>query len=288
MKLATGPIRILGIDPGSRITGYGIIDSDGRQSVHVASGCIRTSDSGLPARLQTIFRGVRQLMAEYHPAAVAVEQVFMARNADSALKLGQARSAAICATFEAGAGAGAEVFEYAARVIKQGWSASGTPTRPRSSYGGGAPQPPEALQVDASDALAVALCHAHTRPLTARLAALPSLQAATLARLPGRYRARTAGGACGGDWLAEGVLAHKEPPFLVVDVGGVGYEIEAPMSTCFRLPAVGENVQLRTHLLVREDQHTLFGFATETERAVPRPAQGQRRGRKTALGVLSG
>ena len=79
--LASGPIRILGIDPGSRITGYGIIDSDGRRSVHVASGCIRTADSGLPARLQVIFRGVQQLMAQYRPAAVAVEQVFMARNA---------------------------------------------------------------------------------------------------------------------------------------------------------------------------------------------------------------
>ncbi len=86
-----------------------------------------------------------------------------------------------------------------------------------------------------------------------------------------------------------GVLAHKEPPFLVVDVGGVGYEIEAPMSTCFRLPAVGEAVHLRTHLLVREDQHTLFGFATETERRLFRDLlRVSGVGAKTALGVLSG
>jgi len=86
-----------------------------------------------------------------------------------------------------------------------------------------------------------------------------------------------------------GVLAHKEPPFLVVDVGGVGYEIEAPMSTCFRLPAVGEAVHLRTHLLVREDQHTLFGFATETERRLFRDLlKVSGVGAKTALGVLSG
>ncbi|MEO7385891.1 MAG: crossover junction endodeoxyribonuclease RuvC, partial [Gammaproteobacteria bacterium] len=111
---AAGPIRILGIDPGSRITGYGLIDSDGRRSVHVASGCIRTGDNSLARRLQTIFMAVRDLVARYEPAAVAVEQVFMARNADSALKLGQARSAAICATFDGGA----EVFEYAARAIK--------------------------------------------------------------------------------------------------------------------------------------------------------------------------
>lgn len=86
-----------------------------------------------------------------------------------------------------------------------------------------------------------------------------------------------------------GVLAHKEPPFLVVDVGGVGYEIEAPMSTCFRLPGVGEAVHLRTHLLVREDQHTLFGFATETERRLFRDLlKVSGVGAKTALGVLSG
>jgi len=86
-----------------------------------------------------------------------------------------------------------------------------------------------------------------------------------------------------------GVLAHKEPPLLVVDVGGVGYELEAPLSTCFLLPAVGETVQLRTHLLVREDQQTLFGFATETERRLFRDLlKVSGVGAKTALGILSG
>jgi Holliday junction DNA helicase RuvA len=86
-----------------------------------------------------------------------------------------------------------------------------------------------------------------------------------------------------------GTLAHKEPPFLVVEVGGVGYEVEAPMSTCFRLPATGQNVQLLTHLLVREDHHTLFGFCTDAERRLFRhllKVSGV--GAKTALGVLSG
>lgn len=86
-----------------------------------------------------------------------------------------------------------------------------------------------------------------------------------------------------------GTLAHKEPPFLVVEVGGVGYEVEAPMSTCFRLPATGQNVQLLTHLLVREDHHTLFGFWTDAERRLFRhllKVSGV--GAKTALGVLSG
>lgn len=86
-----------------------------------------------------------------------------------------------------------------------------------------------------------------------------------------------------------GVLAHKEPPFLLIDVGGVGYEVEAPMSTCFRLPATGESVQLCTHLLVREDHHTLFGFSTEVERRLFRDLlKVSGVGAKTALGVLSG
>jgi Holliday junction DNA helicase RuvA len=86
-----------------------------------------------------------------------------------------------------------------------------------------------------------------------------------------------------------GVLDHKEPPFLVVEVGGIGYEVMAPLSTCFRLPDVGQAVFLRTHLLVREDQHTLFGFSTETERRLFRDLlRVSGVGAKTALGVLSG
>lgn len=86
-----------------------------------------------------------------------------------------------------------------------------------------------------------------------------------------------------------GTLAHKEPPFLVVEVGGVGYELEAPLSTCFRLPAIGEAVQLLTHLLVREDHHTLFGFSTDAERRLFRDLiRVSGVGAKTALGVLSG
>jgi crossover junction endodeoxyribonuclease RuvC len=169
---ASGAIRILGIDPGSRITGYGIIDSDGRRSVHVASGCIRTGDGSLAARLQLIFEGVARLMAHYRPAAVAVEQVFMARNADSALKLGQARSAAICATF----GVGAEVFEYAPRAVKQAVVGLGHADKTQVGHMVAVLlNHRDALQVDAADALAVALCHAHTRPLASRLAALPPL-----------------------------------------------------------------------------------------------------------------
>jgi Holliday junction DNA helicase RuvA len=89
--------------------------------------------------------------------------------------------------------------------------------------------------------------------------------------------------------FVRGRLAHKEPPWLVIDVGGVGYEIEAPMSTIFRLPDVGDEVQLHTHLVVREDQQTLFGFSTDEERRLFRgliKVSGV--GAKLALTILSG
>ncbi len=188
--MLSGPIRILGIDPGSRITGFGIIDSDGRRSVHVASGCIRTADGPLPARLQVIYAAVQELMTRYRPAAVAVEQVFLARNADSALKLGQARAAAICGTFAQGVPS-AEVFEYAARAVKQAIVGLGQADKAQVSHMVAVLlNHRDPLQVDAADALAVALCHAHTRPLLARLARLsPALAPARPgAVLPQRRR----------------------------------------------------------------------------------------------------
>lgn len=86
-----------------------------------------------------------------------------------------------------------------------------------------------------------------------------------------------------------GVLVSKAPPQLLLEVGGVGYEVEAPLSTCFKLPDVGAQVCLKTHLLVREDQHTLFGFSTDSERRLFRDLlKVSGIGAKIALGVLSG
>lgn len=86
-----------------------------------------------------------------------------------------------------------------------------------------------------------------------------------------------------------GVLVHKEPPQLVVEVSGVGYEVEAPMSTWTRLPAIGEQVQLRTHLIIREDQHLLYGFATEAERRLFRDLlRVSGVGARIGLAILSG
>jgi crossover junction endodeoxyribonuclease RuvC len=160
--------RILGLDPGSRRTGFGIIDCTGPSAVYVASGAIATPEGPLPRRLQVIFERVRALVGEYRPAEIAVERVFVNRNPDSALKLGQARGAALCGAFTGVAA----VFEYAPREIKMAIVGTGAAEKAQIAH---MVRALLALQVrpvaDAADALAVALCHAHGRALRARLGA---------------------------------------------------------------------------------------------------------------------
>lgn len=156
----SAPLRILGIDPGSRITGFGIIDIGGGRPVYEASGSIRTDKGDFPDRLRQIFMAVGEVVATYSPQIVAVENVFMARNAGSALKLGQARSAALCATFSHDV----DVFEYSPREVKLAVVGTGAATKEQVQHMilsllelAGTPG------ADAADALAVALCHAHQR-----------------------------------------------------------------------------------------------------------------------------
>jgi len=150
---------ILGIDPGSRITGYGVIKQVGSRSTYVASGCIRIKGDHLPDRLQQIFVGVVELIRLYCPQQMAIEQVFMSRNADSALKLGQARGAAIVA----GVSEGLPVSEYAARAVKLAVVGKGSADKTQVQHMVRAIlELPGTPQADAADALAIALCHAHT------------------------------------------------------------------------------------------------------------------------------
>mgnify|MGYP001402877817 CR=1 FL=1 len=150
--------RILGIDPGSRVTGYGIIVSDGIRSRHIASGSIRLGGEEFPVRLGEIYRRVAGLVAEYAPEELAIEQVFVARNPSSALKLGQARGAAICAAVVAGL----TVSEYTPRMIKQSVVGIGSADKEQVQHmvrrilG-----LQEELASDRADALAVAISHAH-------------------------------------------------------------------------------------------------------------------------------
>jgi crossover junction endodeoxyribonuclease RuvC len=157
----------LGIDPGSRITGFGVLDFEADRAYYVASGAVRSVEGDFAARLRLIFRSVTEIVAEYHPDAVVIESIFVHRNAMSALKLGQARSAALCATF----GLDIAVHEYAPREIKQAVVGNGAATKMQVQHMvrsllklQGEPSP------DAADALAAALCHGHQRRLHARLA----------------------------------------------------------------------------------------------------------------------
>jgi crossover junction endodeoxyribonuclease RuvC len=160
--------RILGIDPGSQRTGVGIIDADPAGAVrHVFHGALQLLDNEtFPLRLKQIFDDVCSIIAEHRPSEVAIERVFMARNADSALKLGQARGAAICAAVHSGL----TITEYAPKEIKQAVVGGGAAGKQQVQHMVGillniSPR----LQADAADALAVAVTHAHTRASVQRI-----------------------------------------------------------------------------------------------------------------------
>ncbi len=151
-------MRILGIDPGLRVTGFGVIDKLGQQLVYVASGCIRTPVGELPQRLKSIVEGLGEVIATYAPEQVAVEKVFVNVNPQSTLLLGQARGAAICAAIlkdlpvaeytalqvqQAVVGHGKAAKEQVQEMVRRLLKLEGNP------------------QADAADALACAICHAH-------------------------------------------------------------------------------------------------------------------------------
>ncbi len=148
---------ILGVDPGSRTTGYGLIDNQPNQIHYIASGYLRISGNSLPEKLGQIFQQIDSVIREHRPEHMGIENVFMQRNADSALKLGQARGAAICAAYQAGL----EIAEYAPREIKQALVGSGAASKEQVQHmvkrllG-----LQKSLQSDEGDGLAIAICHA--------------------------------------------------------------------------------------------------------------------------------
>lgn len=158
-------MRILGIDPGSRVTGYGIIVKEGNRLIHVDNGAIFTgSERELPIRLQLIYRELTGIIERYRPEVAALENIFFAKNVQSALKLGQARGAAIVA----GVNAGLPVYEYSALQVKQAVVGHGKSAKVQvQQMLKVLLNLPEVAQEDASDALAVAVCHAHSHALNA-------------------------------------------------------------------------------------------------------------------------
>jgi crossover junction endodeoxyribonuclease RuvC len=163
-----GSVRVLGIDPGSQITGFGVVDIAGNRTTAVEWGSIRTGGEH-SERLRSIFTALGQIVREYRPAEIAIERVFLSRNADSALKLGQARAAAICATFEANV----PIYEYSARHIKKAVVGSGGAEKDQVQrmvqmiLGLRGP-----IAADAADALAAAICHANQRSMHSALKAV--------------------------------------------------------------------------------------------------------------------
>ena len=152
-------MRVLGIDPGSRITGFGVVDHrDGKLS-YVTSGCIRMQDGSLPDRLKTIFVSVTEIIEDCSAEVMAIEEVFVAKNARSALVLGQARGAAI----SAGVSSGLPVDEYTALQIKKSVVGYGKADKAQVQHMVKSILALEGMpQSDAADALACAICHAHT------------------------------------------------------------------------------------------------------------------------------
>jgi len=152
--------RILGIDPGSRRLGFGVIEVVGADTHCVTHGCIQVDGLPMATRLARLHAGVRDLVAQHAPQEIAIEKVFVSRNVDSALKLGQARGAALAALD------GLEIAEYAPRAIKLATVGFGGADKMQIAHMMRAVLKVEGrLTADAADALAVALCHAQHRRL---------------------------------------------------------------------------------------------------------------------------
>ena len=152
--------RVMGIDPGSVITGYGIIETDGARSFHLSHGHIRVKGENFAQKLGHIHRAINEIIDEWSPREVAIEQVFLSNNAMSALKLGQARGAAITAAVTHDL----PVSEYAPRSVKQVVTGTGSADKVQvQTMVRALLQIDRPIQVDAADGLAIASCHAHSR-----------------------------------------------------------------------------------------------------------------------------
>jgi crossover junction endodeoxyribonuclease RuvC len=161
-------MRLIGLDPGLRLTGWGVIDVEGNRLRHVAHGVIKVSiDGSLAARLHELFEGIAAIVAEQKPLEAAVEETFVNVNPGSTLKLGQARGVVMLAP----ARAGLPVFEYAANLVKKSVVGAGHADKRQIAMMVGRLLPGVEATADAADALAVAICHAHHRATSQRVEA---------------------------------------------------------------------------------------------------------------------
>jgi crossover junction endodeoxyribonuclease RuvC len=161
-------MRLIGLDPGLRLTGWGVIEVEGNRLRHVAHGVVRVAAAGpLAGRLRDLFDGVAAIVDIHHPGEAAVEETFVNINPGSTLKLGQARGVVMLAP----ARAGLPVFEYAANLIKKSVTGVGHADKRQIAMMVGRLLPGIDAESDAADALAVAICHAHHRATARRIEA---------------------------------------------------------------------------------------------------------------------
>jgi len=168
---------ILGIDPGSRLTGYGLVNATGNKLEYVACGCIKLPDVEHPQRLKQIFDSLCQIIEQYSPQECAIEEVFLGKSVSSALKLGQARGSAMVACLHHNL----EVAEYSPRKVKQALVGNGSAEKEQVQHmvkvllgvtG--------SVQADAADALAIAICHANTRANLQRISGASAFRSGRL------------------------------------------------------------------------------------------------------------
>lgn len=161
MRHGQGKVRILGIDPGLRFTGWGVLEAEGNRLHHVADGVIATDGTqSVPLRLKALDNALALLLTRFSPDEAAVEETYVNRNATATLKLGYARGVALLAP----ARAGIDVFEYGAKTVKMAVVGTGGADKDQVGLMVRRLLPGSAQQrADAADALAVAICHAHHR-----------------------------------------------------------------------------------------------------------------------------
>lgn len=167
-------MRIVGIDPGLRFMGWGVIEAEGPRLRHIANGTCKSGEGTLGERLLALAKGVRAVLQEYQPGAAAIEQTFVNKDGVGTLKLGQARGVALLALAEAGL----EIGEYAPNKVKKTVVGVGHADKRQVAHMVGVQLPGVVLSgPDAADALAIAICHAHHGAGAGLAAALAKVRA---------------------------------------------------------------------------------------------------------------
>ena len=249
---------ILGVDPGSRYTGFGVVQGEGNEILHLASGSINAgSRPPLESRLCQIFDGLSELIQRHRPQAIALEEIFLATNVHSAFVLGQVRGVVLLLA----ARSMVPIFHYSPLVVKKAVVGYGRASKSQVQMMVQQLLGVEMTNEHAADALAVGMCH--------------FFQAAGQAPRHDRLFGRPTPG--------------QVPGPILLMVGGVGYQVLIPLSTFYALPDPPATVALQIHTRLQEDALQLYGFNTQEEKdlflqllSIPRI------GARTALNILSG